>query len=237
MEIQLWPVEGAARRRRSFAYPSTFDRVILLSFTRHAMRKLDPVRHEGKRQEILDAAGRCFLRNGFQGASISEICSEAEISPGHLYHYFDSKEAIIMAMVEGLLERTAAQFSKVAERSDAIATVLTELKPVRAPKGGPGHRLALEVLAGAGRDPAMAKVLQKHTRGMHALLADLLRKCQSRGEVDPALDPAMAASILISVTDGSKFLTVRDPKLDSQKAMAALKILITRFLSPPQAKK
>ncbi len=55
------------------------------------MRKLDPVKHEEKRREILAAAGRCFARDGFRGASISQICAEAGISSGHLYHYFASK--------------------------------------------------------------------------------------------------------------------------------------------------
>jgi TetR/AcrR family transcriptional repressor of uid operon len=41
------------------------------------MRKIDPVKHEEKRQEILEAAGRCFARKGFQGATISDICAEA----------------------------------------------------------------------------------------------------------------------------------------------------------------
>ena len=41
------------------------------------MRKLDPVRHEQRRREILAAAGRCFARDGFRGASISDICAEA----------------------------------------------------------------------------------------------------------------------------------------------------------------
>ena len=75
------------------------------------MRKLDPVKHEEKRREILNAAERCFVRDGLQGASISSICAEARISPGHLYHYFTSKEAIVSAMIEVRLEEAAAGLS------------------------------------------------------------------------------------------------------------------------------
>ena len=49
------------------------------------VRKRVPEQHEGRRQEILAAAHRCFLRHGLQGASISMICKEAAMSPGHLY--------------------------------------------------------------------------------------------------------------------------------------------------------
>ena len=65
------------------------------------MRKVDPVKHGGKRAEILAAAERCFGRSGFYRATIAQICDEAAISPGHLYHYFASKEAIIAAINQG----------------------------------------------------------------------------------------------------------------------------------------
>ena len=72
------------------------------------MRRVDPVKHEEKKQEILGAARRCFIRNGFRGASIADICAEAGISPGHLYHYFPSKEAIVGAMGTAALNTGAA---------------------------------------------------------------------------------------------------------------------------------
>ena len=48
-------------------------------------------------EAILEAALRCFRAEGFHGASISRICAETGISAGHLYHSFDSKEAIVSA--------------------------------------------------------------------------------------------------------------------------------------------
>ena len=60
------------------------------------------LKHGEKRQEILGAAKRTFLRSGLRGASIAAICSEAGISPGHLYHYFDSKEAVFAALVRDM---------------------------------------------------------------------------------------------------------------------------------------
>ena len=42
----------------------------------------------------LAAAQRCFVRSGFHGASMQDICAEAGMSPGNLYRYFPSKEAL-----------------------------------------------------------------------------------------------------------------------------------------------
>ena len=76
------------------------------------MRTLNPVRHAEKRQEILDAAARCLARDGFQGASTAIICREAGISPGHLYHYFASKEEILTALTAAGLAIRPAQSTK-----------------------------------------------------------------------------------------------------------------------------
>ncbi len=192
------------------------------------MRKLDPVKHEEKRREILSAAERCFIRDGLQGASISSICAEARISPGHLYHYFTSKESIVSAMIEVRLGEAAARFSESAEGADVLSTLFDEMKVTRS-----GHpALLLEALAEANRSPAMAKALQDHTRGVHSLLADLLEKGQATGAIDPTLDRRVTASLLISIIDGSKTLCLRDPKLDVEAATAALQTMIVRYLAP-----
>jgi TetR/AcrR family transcriptional regulator, fatty acid metabolism regulator protein len=48
-----------------------------------------------KRRTILDAAIRVFARQGFTAGRISDIADEAGVAHGLVYHYFDSKEAIL----------------------------------------------------------------------------------------------------------------------------------------------
>ena len=54
---------------------------------------------EGRRQKIVDAASVCACRSGFHGSSMAEIAQQAGMSVGQIYRYFDSKEAIIAAIV------------------------------------------------------------------------------------------------------------------------------------------
>src|SRR5882757_2617176 len=83
------------------------------------MRKVDRAKYDEKRQHILEAAERCFQRDGFRGASMGDICAAARMSPGHLYHYFDSKEAIIEALSELRLERETATVGELTLRPNA----------------------------------------------------------------------------------------------------------------------
>jgi AcrR family transcriptional regulator len=48
-----------------------------------------------RRDEIVDAALRVFLRKGFHAASMADIISESGLSAGAIYGYFDSKAALI----------------------------------------------------------------------------------------------------------------------------------------------
>ena len=57
-------------------------------------------RRDQQTQRILEAAKACFVRSGFQGASMQQICAEGGMSPGALYRYFPSKEAIVEAICE-----------------------------------------------------------------------------------------------------------------------------------------
>jgi TetR/AcrR family transcriptional regulator, repressor for uid operon len=197
------------------------------------MRKVDATKHQKKRQEILQAAGRCFGRDGFSGASISDICAEAKISPGHLYHYFASKEAIVEAMVEGNLVEAAERFSRIADETDIVTAIALVIEQLKAPRVRSASFVFFDVLAEAGRNPTMAKILQDLSRRMRELLAAVLRNGQARGQVDPDLDAEMAAAILMAVVDGSKMLAMRHPKLDKTESVELLKVLVARFLAPP----
>jgi multidrug efflux pump subunit AcrB len=70
------------------------------------------------RQRVLDAALRCFGREGSHGASMQQICAEAGVSPGALYRYFRSKDDLIVALVEADREHALAMLHAALDRAD-----------------------------------------------------------------------------------------------------------------------
>ena len=199
------------------------------------MRKLDPVKHAEKRQEILTEAWRCLAKNGFRGASTADICKAAGISPGHLYHYFPSKEAILTALTARGLERAEARFQAMMQSSNAVTALTSELDRHKQKKGGDARAVGLvvlEMLVEAGRNPPVAKIVRANSRKIRALLVEFLENGQARGQIDPELDAEVAAGLLLSLMDGMKTLSIRDPKADIDKSVDYMQILISRFLSP-----
>ena len=199
------------------------------------MRKVDPVKHEQKRREILDAAIRCFIRDGFRGASTTDICAEAGISPGHLYHYFPSKMAIIEAMIDLGLARSAERFEKILSAPDVIEALLADIEESSL-RLRPAQILNLDGLAEAARNPEFAKTIERHTSAVRRMWGDFLRRAQSQGRVDPGLDPDATANILIAIIDGSRAMPIRNPKLDIKQSAAHLRTMLVRFLRPPDAR-
>jgi TetR/AcrR family transcriptional regulator, repressor of fatR-cypB operon len=51
-----------------------------------------------RRESILDAALACFVERGFHGTAIPQIADKANIAAGTIYHYFESKEALVNAL-------------------------------------------------------------------------------------------------------------------------------------------
>lgn len=56
------------------------------------------------RQQIIDAAFERFASEGYSHTSISAIARKAGISKGLIYHYFDSKEAILVAIFDQMVQ-------------------------------------------------------------------------------------------------------------------------------------
>lgn len=71
-----------------------------------------PVRRPGrprtgfdqKRRKIIRSATRLFAEQGFHATSMDDICNEAGIGRGVLYHYISSKEEILVAIHESFIE-------------------------------------------------------------------------------------------------------------------------------------
>ncbi len=64
--------------------------------------------HELKRDEILDIAAQCFADKSYPAASMNDIAAASGTSKARLYHYYDSKEAILFDLLDRYTQRLLA---------------------------------------------------------------------------------------------------------------------------------
>ncbi len=67
-----------------------------------------------RREQIVEAATRVFAQKGFSRATTREVAREAGVSEGTIYNYFEDKDALLMAILDGLNEtqRRAEDFEE-----------------------------------------------------------------------------------------------------------------------------
>jgi AcrR family transcriptional regulator len=64
------------------------------------VRTVNEAAYAARRNAILDAAQRAVETTGYEQMAIADLLSELQISSGAFYHYFDSKPALLLALVE-----------------------------------------------------------------------------------------------------------------------------------------
>lgn len=193
-------------------------------------------RAEQQRVRILDAAQACFVREGFHAASMASIAAAAGMSAGLIYRYFDSKSAIILAIIERQLQDKLANIAKLAEDPD-IGRKFVDFF-VRLRRGDPdvvNPALLLEIGAEATRDPQIAGALAHSDRAAAAALSEWLRQVtRARGlELDDAGIRARGLA-LQCLFDGLAMRAVKDPGLDPALLAAALAVVLPPLLACDQ---
>ena len=69
--------------------------------------------HDLNRDGILDLAAQCFAQRGYGAASMSHIATAGGTSKARLYHYYESKEAILFDLLDRYTERLLAIIGQV----------------------------------------------------------------------------------------------------------------------------
>src|SRR5215813_13813847 len=74
------------------------------------VRTINEQEYAQKRNAILDAVSGLLYRKGYEQMTIQDIVDDLQLSKGAFYHYFDSKQALLEALVQRLLDQMVEGF-------------------------------------------------------------------------------------------------------------------------------
>ena len=175
------------------------------------MNQLKVQRQSDRRDEILEAAERCFVRSGFHQTSMQEICAEAGMSAGNLYRYFPSKEALIAGIAERDRAELAQDFAR-ADLSRGLFAVIEgmmhhhfSVRPVEE------VLLCTEVMAEARRNPEIARISRAFDTDVRRWLLDMFRAAAEQGDIPKDADFESAVDMLMLIADGMWWRRALDP--------------------------
>ncbi len=121
-----------------------------------------PVPADRRQTDILEAVHGTFVEKGFDGASMQDLARAAGMSVGNFYRYFESKDAIVEALIAYDIARIEQDFSAIigSERPmDALrATIRAHVEEATCNRDG---LLWAEITAAAARKPRVAEALSR----------------------------------------------------------------------------
>jgi TetR/AcrR family transcriptional repressor of uid operon len=200
------------------------------------MRRVNVQQQSDRRAEILAAAQRCFVRSGFHGASMQDICTEAGMSPGNLYRYFPSKEALIAGIAERDRAEVAQEFAS-ADLSRGLFAVLEEMARHHfAVKPDEQVKLCTEIMAESRRNPEIARISAGFDADVKRWLVEMFRAGAERGDIPSDVDFEGVVTMLMIIADGVWWRRALDRDFDPQAVIPVFMDIVRHMIrGRPQA--
>ncbi|MBS0371720.1 MAG: TetR/AcrR family transcriptional regulator [Proteobacteria bacterium] len=191
-------------------------------------------RAEARKAQVLNAATDCFRRQGFHGASMAQISKAAGMSVGHIYHYFENKEAIIAAIVERDLLNLLTITQRIRSASadgDILRAMVDDVQHCTADLDNDDAPLMLEIVAEAARNPGVATIVHTADRTARERLVELIREgLHFRGVSCTDAQMEGPLEVLYAVFEGLTVRMIRNPDLDLQILLAPLRSVLEHIL-------
>ena len=196
------------------------------------MPKLKPETQAARREHILDAAFRCFARSGFHRTTMQDICKEATVSPGALYVYFDSKEALIA----GLCERDRAEFAERFAAIEKAPDFLGALRELAAhyfvAENADKRRFVVEMGVESTRNQRVCDIYGSVDRYCHDRFVALFQRLQTEGKIAPSVDIMTLAEVFNIIGDGLFWRRAVHPAFDAALVLPTLTKLLGDLMNP-----
>lgn len=184
-----------------------------------AMKKSDATR-----QRVLEVTSELFRRNGYQATSMRDIAAAVGMKSGSLYYYYDSKEALLAAILNDNIDAHLAIMRAAVDALPSDATLRQKFDAAIA--------VTVRIISEAG-DMAVASAqtlsfLQepelseqtRHRQAYNQFWRDLIEEGKARGEVRKDLPDAVASMAIVgALTFVAEWF---DPKRSTTEEIGAI---------------
>jgi len=173
-----------------------------------------PTRDE-TRQRLFEAAATVFVERGIGGASIEDICRQADLTRGALYSNFANKDELVLAMLDEHLDQTVAEMERLMAMAAGDATEYLGLleSDERRREGPLGNNpvLYMEFVLYALRNPSNRPHLVDRQRRLRAVITMIVRRDVERVGRELPIPIDDAAELILALDDGYSLHELIEP--------------------------
>ncbi|HEY9738827.1 MAG TPA: TetR/AcrR family transcriptional regulator [Trichocoleus sp.] len=191
------------------------------------------------RQKIVREAAMLFNRQGFAGASMSDIMRVTGLQKGGIYNHFGSKEELALEAFEYLVQEITSHYmAAIRSQRHAFDRLMAMLEVYRHFLDHPPVEGGCPILNMAVESDDTHPVLRQRVRqaldGWQALIRRILIKGMERGEIWPETDVDGVATILIATIEGGVMMSkLYDDPLYLERAVNHLQQYLQAFRMRP----
>ncbi|WP_432506434.1 TetR/AcrR family transcriptional regulator [Kineococcus arenarius] len=191
------------------------------------------VRRGDRRADIVAAAHRCIAQFGYERATTARICAAAQVSSGTFFHYFPTKVAVLVAVLQSGVDRTREVFERIrATAADDALTALGQWREhVLAEAADEDLARFAEALSAVPDAAEVVAVLEDEKAVVRRALVDVLAAGQRQGTVRTDIAAERAAQWLSIVAEAVLGHAVEEGGLP-QVFASELEDVVTRVLRP-----
>ena len=148
------------------------------------------VDHDTQREHFAEAAIRLIARDGFEGMTMRAVAAEAGLSYGSLFHYFDSKDELLIHAVRQLTAQQSRRVNEFSSRSTGLKALQRLLYDDALVDAASRDEAVvwLAFLARAALEPALARIHGQLIDGWLERIRQMLDEARAAGEVPATLD-------------------------------------------------
>jgi AcrR family transcriptional regulator len=166
---------------------------------------------DARRESILRAAEQVFAEKGFSFTKISDIASAAGLSHGLVYHYFDSKEALFSALIDGKMSRFETDLEQEGDSAYERLTRSLEASFGRIRDRPESMQLMTQAMLIGGLPDTLREVAFERARLLVDRTRALIEECQSDGNIVTDIEAEQITSVLVCIMRG---MSIRPPGED-----------------------
>jgi AcrR family transcriptional regulator len=203
------------------------------------MPKVSEAHRQARRTQILEAAVRCFSREGFHRATMHDVVRESGLSPGAIYCYFRSKNDLVRAIAAERHARERAWLADAPRGVDVLtharALARTFFGALRDPAERARRSQTIQLWAEALRRPDIKRLIRRGVDEPRATLRALVGRAQRQGALPRDLVPDAVARMMIALFQGFVLQLAWDRGADVEAYLATVERVIAalaREVSP-----
>ncbi|WP_229076645.1 TetR/AcrR family transcriptional regulator [Actinoplanes sp. DH11] len=183
-----------------------------------------------RRQQILDAAVRCFVRKGFHQSSMQDVIKEAGLSVGAFYRYFKSKNELITAIAGAKISEVTSVLDDLlaADPMPPVTEIVDrvlELVDRSVAEDGP-VRIAVQVWGEAVHDPEVGALVAEIYGRVRSRAVQVAEHAQVAGQLDPRADPEGVGAALFGLIQGYILQRILLGNVDRKQYVSGVRALV-----------